>query len=89
MIYFTFTGNPKIDDILNHPDLDIYIDVPILYAALCKPNDIKIIPKSVYDHLLKFLEDLEEYELCAKFIKVKDKVDNRTIEDIIGCSLQR
>ena len=82
MSYYNYTGNQKIDDVLNHPDLDFFIDVPLLYNALAQPENIKLIPKNNYEFLLKFLEELEEYELFARFVKIKDKTDNRPLQDI-------
>ena len=69
--------------LLMDPELEPNIDVPVLYHALIDPGKIQIVPKYMYDHLLRFLEEREEYEYCAEFIKIKDKVVDRTLEEII------
>ena len=84
-MYINFVpGNEHLNDLLNDPELEYNTDVPVLLEALMRPNNIRIIPKYMYDHSLKFLEDREEYEYCAEFIKIKDKVVDMSLEDIVN-----
>jgi hypothetical protein len=64
-------------------ELEIGVEQPIFQMVINNPNKVLTLPKEFYDKFLKYMIQEEMYEYIPKLEGLKDKIIDKTFEQLI------
>jgi len=64
-------------------ELEIGVEQPIFQMVINNPNKVLTLPKEFYDKFLKYMIQEEMYEYIPKLEGLKDKIIDKTFEQLM------
>jgi hypothetical protein len=64
-------------------ELEIGVEQPIFQMVINNPDKVLILPKEFYDKFLKYMIQEEMYEYIPKLEGLKDKIIDKTFEELM------
>jgi hypothetical protein len=64
-------------------ELEIGVEQPIFQMVINNPDKVLILPKEFYDKFLKYMIQEEMYEYIPKLEGLKDKIIDKTFEQLM------
>lgn len=67
-------------------ELEIGCEQPVFETILVNPEKVLILPKGYYEKFMDYMIQEEMYEYIPKLESIKDKVSDKTLDDMLeGC----
>lgn len=65
-------------------ELEIYVEQPIFELIINSPEKITSLPKEMYNKFKNYLIQEERFEDITKLENIKNKVINKTLEEMLN-----